>query len=50
MEEFVHRKNLERYRELLTRVTDEKQRRQIEHLLNEEVVKDPPVEIAAPRD
>jgi hypothetical protein len=46
MEKFVHDQNLARYRELLTRVTDPEQRRQIEHLMAEEEAKDalPPAE------
>jgi hypothetical protein len=40
MDQFVHRRNLERYRELLARATDEGQRRQIFKLLAEEEEKD----------
>ena len=40
MEKFVHRQNLERYRDLLARVTDEEQRNQINHLMAEEEAKD----------
>lgn len=39
MEKFVHTQNLERYRALLARVTDEEQRTQIKHLMAEEEAK-----------
>ncbi len=42
MERFIHRQNLERYRKLLTQVTDERQRRQILKLIAEEEAKDEP--------
>ncbi len=42
MERFVHRQNLERYRRLLTQVTDEAQREQILKLIAEEETKDKP--------
>ncbi len=40
MERFVHRKNMERYRELLSQTTDETQRQQLMKLLAEEEAKD----------
>ena len=36
MKDFIHRKNLERYRAMLHRVTDEEQREQIKRLIAEE--------------
>jgi hypothetical protein len=48
MEQFVHRQNLERFRDLLSRVTDEEQRSQIKHLLAEEEAKEPPPQLAPP--
>ncbi len=39
MERFVSRLNIDRYRELLGRVTDEEQRNQILYLLAQEVAK-----------
>ncbi len=41
MERFIHRQNLERYRKLLTQVTDERQQ-QILKLIAEEEAKDEP--------
>jgi hypothetical protein len=41
MQEFIHRKNLEKYRQLLAETKDETQRRQLEKLLAEEVAKEP---------
>jgi hypothetical protein len=43
MQGFIHRKNLENYRQLLAETKDEAQRRQLEKLLAEEVAKEPPV-------
>ena len=40
MERFIHRQNLERYRDLLARITDEAQRQQILKLIAEEEAKD----------
>ena len=42
MERFIHRQNLERYRELLTQVTNARQRQQILKLIAEEEAKDEP--------
>ena len=36
MEEYVHRKNLERFYDLLLRATDDAQREQIKELIKEE--------------
>lgn len=41
MQSFIHRKNLEDYRKLLTETTDEVVRRQVEKLLTEEKAKEP---------
>jgi hypothetical protein len=38
MERFVHRQNIEHYREMLKTITDSKQREKIEKLLAEEEV------------
>lgn len=46
MDGFLRRQNLSRYRELLLRVTDPEQRKQIEHLIAEEEAKDPPPKLA----
>ncbi len=46
MERFLHRQNLQRYRELLTRVTDETQRLTILNLLSSEEEKDENSKIA----
>jgi len=43
MQEFIHRKNLEKYRRLLAETNDEAQRRQLEKLLAEEAAWEPPV-------
>jgi hypothetical protein len=48
MQEFIHRKNLEKFRQLLAETKDEEQRRQLEKLLAEEAVKEPLV--LKPRD
>lgn len=40
MEKFVHRQKLQRYRDLLDRVTDEERRKQIKLLMAEEQAKD----------
>jgi rubrerythrin len=40
MDRFIHRANLERYRQLLARTTDEERRRQLLRLLAEEEAKD----------
>jgi|SoimicmetaTmtLMA_FD_contig_61_618592_length_878_multi_2_in_0_out_0_2 hypothetical protein len=48
MQEFIHRKNLEKYRQLLAETKDEAQRCQLEKLLAEEVAKEPLV--PRPRD
>ena len=40
MQNFVHRKNLEHYRELLAQTTDEAQRRILLELLKDERAKD----------
>jgi hypothetical protein len=50
MENFVHRKNLERYRDLLSRVTDEERRRQIKSLMAEEEAKDSPPKLGPPAE
>jgi hypothetical protein len=42
MQAFIHRKNLENYRKLLAETTDEAERRQLQKLLNEEAVNEPP--------
>jgi hypothetical protein len=42
MERFIHHQNLENYRKLLTRITDDAQREQILKLLAEEQAKDDP--------
>jgi hypothetical protein len=42
MQNFVHQKNLEHYRRLLTEASDEAERRQILKLLAEEEAKEPP--------
>jgi hypothetical protein len=42
MEKPVNNQNLDRYRHLLTRVTDEEQRNQIRHLMAKEAAKDAP--------
>jgi hypothetical protein len=41
MQEFIHRKNLEKYRQLLAETNDEARRCQLEKLLAEEVAKEP---------
>jgi hypothetical protein len=48
MQEFIHRKNLEKFRQLLAETKDEEQRRQLERLLAEEAAKEPLV--LKPRD
>ena len=48
MQEFIHRKNLENYRQLLAETKDEAQRRQLEKLLAEEMAREPLV--LKPRD
>ena len=40
MQSFIHRKNLENFRKLLTETTDEVRRKQIQTLLREEQAKD----------
>ncbi|WP_168192787.1 hypothetical protein [Undibacter mobilis] len=40
MERFIRRQNLERFRRMLARATDEAQRRQLEKLIAEEEAKD----------
>jgi len=42
MEKFVHQENLRRYQELLLKVTDENQRKQIQHMIAQEKAKDSP--------
>jgi len=42
MRDSVHRKNLERFRQLLAHVTDDEQREQIKRLIAEEEAKDHP--------
>lgn len=42
MENYVHRRNLERFRDLLRRSTDEEQRNQIKRPIAEEEAKDSP--------
>jgi hypothetical protein len=41
VEKFVREQNLSRFRDLLHRVTDEGQRKQIEYLIAQEEAKDP---------
>lgn len=47
MQNFIHRKNLENYRKLLTETRDESERERLLKLLAEEKAKDPPPK---PRD
>jgi hypothetical protein len=48
MQGFIHRKNLENYRQLLAETKDDAQRCQVEKLLAEEMAKEPPM--LGPRD
>ena len=48
MENFVHRKNLERFRQMLLTATDDEQRERIKRLLAEEEAKDRPAGPATP--
>jgi len=50
MEQFVHRQNLMRFRDLLDQVTDEEQRNKIKHLLAEEEAREVPLKLAPARD
>jgi hypothetical protein len=48
METFIHKENVERFRKLLERATDEDQRAKIRQLLVEEEAKDVPPKITPP--
>lgn len=50
MERFLHLQNLAHFKELLLRVTDERQRKQIEDLIAEEEAKAPSPKLDAPCD
>ncbi|MCW5693228.1 MAG: hypothetical protein KIT48_12775 [Pseudolabrys sp.] len=45
MQDFIQQQNLLRYRDLLLRVLDPEQRRQIEYLIKEEEAKIPPKKV-----
>lgn len=46
MQDFIQQQNLLRYRELLLRVVDPEQRRQIEYLIEEEEAKSLPKKVS----
>ena len=48
MEKFVREQNLQRFRDLLLRVTDQGQRQQINRLIAEEEAKDRPFRLEPP--
>ena len=50
MEKFVHDENLKRFRNLLDKVTNEEQRKQILHLLAEEEARVGPIKLALLRE
>lgn len=50
MERFPHTQNLSRYRDLLLRVTDPEQRKQIQYLLAEEQAKELLPRLTPPHD